>query len=90
MLMVLGLLMVLYGLFSSGAPAYSETLNLGLLNDKTNTVIAGSSVFTSGSIFLGFGALIAHLSLLEAAKTAATTTRDTGFDPADIQESATS
>jgi hypothetical protein len=57
-LVIIGLLMVLYGLFASGAPQYSETLNIGLLNDKTNMVIAGGFSFTSGSILLAVGAIL--------------------------------
>jgi hypothetical protein len=50
--------MVLYGLFASGAAEYSETLNIGLLNDKTNMVTAGGFSFTSGSIFLAARAIL--------------------------------
>lgn len=57
-LISIGLLMVLYGLFASGAPEHSETLNIGLLNDKTNMVIAGGFSFTSGSIFLAIRAIL--------------------------------
>lgn len=64
--MTVGSLMVLYGLFASGAPQYSETLNIGLLNDKTNMVIAGGFVFSSGSIFLGISTILARLALLSA------------------------
>jgi hypothetical protein len=66
-LVVLGVLMVIYGLFASGAPQYSETLNIGLLNDKTNMVIAGGFAFTSGSTFLGIGAVLTRLAILNAA-----------------------
>ena len=48
LLVVLGAGAMTYGLFSSGAAPYSETLNLGLLNDKTNLTIAGGFAFTSG------------------------------------------
>jgi hypothetical protein len=39
---------MMYGIFSSGAPSYSDTLNIGLLNDKTNLVTAGGFLFVSG------------------------------------------
>jgi hypothetical protein len=60
----LGLLMLAYGLFASGAPEDSETLNLGLLNDKTNMVLAGGFAFASGSVFLAAAAVINEVSRL--------------------------
>jgi hypothetical protein len=47
-LAVLGLAIMVYGVFSSGAPELSDTLNLGLLNDKTNLTIAGGFCFGTG------------------------------------------
>jgi hypothetical protein len=63
----IGLIAVLYGLFASGAPEFSETLNIGLLNDKTNLVIAGGLAFTSGFVLVAAEAIIEQLSLLNAA-----------------------
>ena len=60
-LIVLGLLMILFGIFSRGAPEYSETLNIGLLNDKTNITIAGGFAFTSGIICLAVESLARRL-----------------------------
>ena len=62
-LIIIGLLMVLYGLFASGAPQYSETLNIGLLNDKTNMVIAGGFSFTSGTTLLALAEVMTRMSL---------------------------
>jgi hypothetical protein len=59
--MLLGIGMMVYGLFSSGAPSDSETLNLGLLNDKTNLVSAGGFLFTSGAIFAAASAILTKL-----------------------------
>jgi hypothetical protein len=42
-----------YGVFSSGAPQFSDTLNIGLLNDKTNLVLAGGFAFLSGVLCIG-------------------------------------
>jgi hypothetical protein len=60
-LMLLGIGMMLYGLLSSGAPTDSETLNLGLLDDKSNTVSAGGFLFTSGAVFVAASAIIGAL-----------------------------
>lgn len=47
-LLLFGSIVTLYGLFSSGAPADSDTLNIGLLNDKTNLVLTGGFMFSAG------------------------------------------
>lgn len=66
LLIAVGLILAGYGLLSSGAPAYSDTLNLGLLNDKSNFVILGGFAFTSGSVFLAVAALIDRITRLAA------------------------
>jgi hypothetical protein len=49
-LLILGFSLVAYGLAMSGAPQYSDTLNIGLLNDKSNIVNIGGFCFVSGII----------------------------------------
>jgi hypothetical protein len=48
----LGVFVTAFGFLSSGAPSYSDTLNIGLLNDKTNLVLIGGFMFVSGIICL--------------------------------------
>lgn len=65
----IGLTVIFYGLTASGAPEGSDTLNIGLLNDKTNAVLAGGFCFTSGAIFLAGGAILKKLSQSIKSKT---------------------
>lgn len=51
-LVVLGILAMGYGLFSTGAPPESETLNLGLLVEKIVFALIGSAFFSVGSLAL--------------------------------------
>lgn len=65
-LMIVGISLAAYGLLSSGAPEHSSTLNVGLLNDKSNYVAIGGFSFTGGAIFFAAGAIIRHLGELLA------------------------
>lgn len=46
-----GVIVLLAGLLKSGAAEYSDTLNIGLLNDKTNLTLAGGFAAVVGAIF---------------------------------------
>jgi hypothetical protein len=50
-LLAIGMAAAVFGFFKSGAAEYSETLNIGLLTDKTNMVLAGGFMATIGAIF---------------------------------------
>ena len=60
-LIIVGGALMAFGILSSGAPSYSETLNLGLLNDKTNLVIGGGFLFTSGVVCAALESTIRRL-----------------------------
>jgi hypothetical protein len=62
LLLLLGTVLMLSGFLMSGAPEYSETLNIGLLNTKTNLVIAGGFVGLSGGMFVAAEYLVQRLS----------------------------
>lgn len=53
--LTVGALIVLLGLFKSGAAEYSDTLNMGLLNDKTNLTLTGGFTSVVGAIFAAAG-----------------------------------
>ncbi|WP_148649442.1 hypothetical protein [Novosphingobium barchaimii] len=53
-----GFVVEVYALLKSGAAEYSETLNIGLLNDKTNLMMMGGSLAIVGAIFIAVGALL--------------------------------
>jgi len=57
----LGVLIVLLGYGMSGAAEYSDTLNMGLLNDKTNMVLAGGFMAVSGAILFAASQVIAAI-----------------------------
>lgn len=63
-LLFLGAMVLLGGLMKSGAPEYSDTLNIGLLNDKTNLVLAGGFLSVCGAIFASSGMVIQRLTKL--------------------------
>jgi hypothetical protein len=60
-LVCFGLLVTAFGFFSSAAPSYSDTLNIGLLNDKTNTVLVGGFMFSSGIVCLAVGSALRQI-----------------------------
>ena len=58
----LGVVLVLAGLMMQTTAEYSDTLNIGLLNDQTNRVLMGGFSFVGGIV------LIAAASICEAIK----------------------
>lgn len=59
-----GIALTASGFFMSGAPGYSTTLNLGLLNDKLILAIAGAALFLGGLVLIVSGTVLKHLGML--------------------------
>ena len=55
---VVGALLMAYGIGSSGAAEYSDTLNIGLLNDKSNLVMAGGFLAVCGTILIAAASIV--------------------------------
>jgi len=55
---LVGCLIMLIGYGMSGAAEYSDTLNIGLLNDKSNAVVAGGFVALSGAVIFSASQII--------------------------------
>lgn len=51
-LTVIGVILMLIGYAKEGAPAYSDMLNIGLLNDKSNLVAIGGTLTLAGVLFM--------------------------------------
>jgi hypothetical protein len=64
--LAIGVLIVLVALTKSGAAEYSDTLNIGLLNDKTNMTLAGGFTGVVGAIFAATGAVVERLGVSAA------------------------
>ena len=64
-LLALGAAIMLFGLLKSGAAEYSDTLNIGLLNDKTNLVMFGGFTSVVGAIFASVGQFRSELGRTE-------------------------
>lgn len=59
---IIGLLVAGYALFGYEVTApYSDTLNIGLLNEQLMLVIIGCAFFVAGTITFGIGGIIRRL-----------------------------
>lgn len=61
MLTIAGLLGMWFGYASSGAASYSDTLNIGMLNDKSNAVIIGGFVWLAGVVLLAAAEVVSAI-----------------------------
>lgn len=61
LMMVCGFALGLLGLFLPGAPGYSDNLNLGLLNGKTNYTVAGAALFVGGAVLAAAGEILGEI-----------------------------
>jgi uncharacterized membrane protein YgdD (TMEM256/DUF423 family) len=61
LLILIGFSLMMYGLFSSGAPPFSDTLNIGLLNDKSNLTLIGGFAFLGGLVCLALESAVRRL-----------------------------
>jgi hypothetical protein len=61
-LAVIGALLMALGYFQSGAPGFSDTLNIGLLNDKSNLIAVGGYVFVGGIVLHAKEAIVEALA----------------------------
>ncbi|WP_257550281.1 hypothetical protein [Sphingopyxis sp. DBS4] len=61
-LAVIGAVLMAIGFFQSGAPTYSDTLNIGLLNDKSNLIAVGGYLFVGGMVLHAKEAILAVLA----------------------------
>lgn len=59
--LAIGVVILLFGVLKSGAAEYSNTLNIGLLNDKTNLTLAGGFTAIIGAIFAAAGTVLEQL-----------------------------
>lgn len=66
--LVIGVILMALGFFMSGAAGYSGTLNIGLLNDKTNLVMIGGFITVSGTICVVVSELFEKMDKLMPAK----------------------
>ncbi|WP_374540742.1 hypothetical protein [Sphingorhabdus sp.] len=57
-LLALGLLLALAGFAMTTTAEYSDTLNIGLLNDQTNRILAGGFSAVCGAVLFAAGAII--------------------------------
>lgn len=64
-LSVLGCLIILIGYGMTTTAEYSNTLNIGLLNDKSNTVVTGGFVALSGAVLFSASQIIEALKALK-------------------------
>lgn len=60
-LLAVGTLIMLFGLVKSGAAEYSDTLNVGLLTEKTNLVLVGGFAQVIGAIFQATSSIMERL-----------------------------
>lgn len=65
-LLCLGALIVLSGFAMTTTAEYSDTLNIGLLNDQSNRVISGGLMAVCGAIFFAAGLILEEMSILLA------------------------
>ena len=63
---LIGSVVIWLGISMSGAASYSDTLNIGLLNSKSNTVICGCFLFLSGIVLMVGDRIINELEKLNA------------------------
>ena len=61
-LSVLGAVLMAFAYFQSGAPTYSDTLNIGLLNAKSNLIAVGGYLFVGGMVLHAKDAIIGVLA----------------------------
>ncbi|MGV7120940.1 hypothetical protein [Sphingopyxis sp. 550A] len=61
-LAVIGAVLMAVGFFQSGAPTYSDTLNIGLLNDKSNLIAVGGYIFVGGMVLHAKEAILAIIA----------------------------
>lgn len=57
-LVIIGVLALLIGFGMSGSAEYSDTLNIGLLNDKSNLIMTGGFMSVCGVVFIATDMII--------------------------------
>lgn len=67
-LLAIGGVILIAGLAMSGAAEYSDTLNVGLLNTKTNLVLAGGFTAVVGAVFTAVAFVLQAIGLSSGAQ----------------------
>lgn len=81
--LIIGILLMSWGFFMESTVGYSGTLNIGLLNDKSNLVMIGGFLTVSGTICIVVSELIEKMDKLMPADESTKTDDDNldYFDP---------